>query len=315
MAAAWGVFGVGIESDLNPITIDTRDLLHPNLPEPLSIEFCRAAIHAGAQTPINGVLQFTDKVCGTNYLPKVQFIDPCPKAEFLSTRWHTQQFGVLFGTAANLLILQKCVGKAGDAMFGHIENAATHQFQMALRSVQEAAVTGFIHNAVFKPVEPSEGEFYTARLNNGLVGAGTWATLQAGSVVIKRMGQRHDNFLGAFLRSEVGSTVLSGVPGGYVQANMKSLLKGDGLACHGDIAEAIYTQSILGGAWAGGKQIIGGTRSENNLSNHMQIASLIARGKPIPPHLSLLDPALPLGTNPFKGLPGPIFQRRTPDDK
>ena len=302
---------MGNQSEISSLTIDTKDLLHPNLPEPLSIEFVRSAIHAGAQAPINGVVQLADKLTGCNFLPSVQFIDQCQKAEFLSTRWHTQQFGILFGTAANLLVLQKCVGKAGDAMFGHIENTAAHQAQMAFRSIEEAAVTGFIHNAVFKPVEPAEGEFFTARLKNGAVGAGTWATLQAGAVGIKRLGRGYDNFVGSFLRSEVGSTVLSGVPGGYVQANLKSLLNNEGLANRKSIAECIYTQSILGGAWAGGKQIIGGTTSENNLSTHMQIASLIARGKPIPPHLTLLDSGLPIGAPPFK-LPGPILQKRLP---
>lgn len=278
----------------NPLTRDTKNLLHPDdLPESLSLEFCRSAVHSGIQTPINGVVQLADKLTGSKMLPHVQFVDGCNHAEFLSRRWHAQQVGILFGTAVNLLLLQKCVGKVGDKFFGHIENTPAHQLQMAVRSVEEAAVTGFVHNTLFKPVHKSEGEFWQAKLNAGLVGAGTWASLQASAVGIKRLGRGQDNLMGAFLRSEMGSTMLSGVPGGIIQAELKSSLAGKGWADGKEIAECVYSQSILGGLWAGGKEAIGGvSSSDTNLNTHMKVASLIARGKEVPP--DLLHSAFPL---------------------
>ncbi len=277
----------------DPLSRDTNNLLHPDLPESLSREFCRSAFHSGAQAPINGVVQLTDKMLGTKILPHVQFVDGCQHAEFMTRRWHAQQFGVLFGTAVNLLVLQKCVGTAGDKLFGHIENLPANQMKMALRSVEEAAVTGFIHNTLFRPVYRHEGDYWQAKLNAGLVGAGTWASLQASALGIKRLGRGQDNLMGAFLRSEMGSTLLSGVPGGIVQAEMKTALSGKGWADGKELAECIYTQSILGGLWAGGKEAIGGvSSSDTNLNIHMKIASLTARGKEIP-H-GLLQSSLPL---------------------
>ncbi len=269
--------------DKNPITRGAEDLLRPD--DSLAMELCRSAVYSGAQSPVNAVVQLVDRGAGTHILPKVQFIDPCAKAEFLSARWHTQQIGSLFGTTVNLLVLQKAVGWAGNELFGHIENSAANQALLAGRSIREAAVAGFVHNAVFRPVTESEGDFFEARLRNGLVGAGSWATSTAVGLGIKRLGMAQDNVIGAVLRSDVGSTVISGIPSGIVSAELRSVIDGKGWADGRSVAEAVYNQSIVGAMWAGGKEIIGGTRADTHLRDHMKHASFIARGKLVPPDL------------------------------
>jgi hypothetical protein len=253
------------------------DLLHPKLYEPESIEFCRSAIHAGVQTPVNGVVQLVDRAAGTDILPNVQFINPCEPAEFLTERWHVQQVGAMFGTASNLLALHKAVGMAGNAIFGAVENTATNQARLAMRAVLEASGTGFFHSAVFRPVDVKDSDFYSARLKNGLVGAGTCAVLTAGSLGVKYLGRAQDNLLGTFMRSEVGSTFISGIPGGIASAELRSHLEGKGCADSRSIQEAIYSYSVLGGAWAFGKEVFGGTGADDFLSDLMRKASEHAR--------------------------------------
>lgn len=270
----------------NPVQLHHEgDLLHPKLHEALSIEFCRSAIHAGVQTPVNGVVQLADKVAGSDVLPKVQFIDPCEPAEFLTGRWHVQQIGAMFGTASNMLALSKAVGFTGNALFGSIENSAANQSRLALRAIEEAVGTGFVHNALFKPVASTEGDFYHARLKNGLIGAGTYAALTASSLGIKYLGHERNDMLGSFMRSEVGSTILSGIPGGVFHAELKSIADGKGLADRKSVGEAVYSFSVLGGAWAAGKEVFGGTGAEDFLREQMRRSSLLARHKDLLPPL------------------------------
>lgn len=287
------------------ITRDSEELLRHG--ESMTAELFRSAVYSGAQSPLNAVVQIVDETTGKHFLPKVQFINPCQPAEFLSARWHTQQFGSLFGTAANLLILQKAVGWAGNHLLGQIENIPANQGQMAARSIREAAIAGFIHNGVFKPVTPAEGPFYEARLRNGLVGAGSWAASTAFGLGIKHLGQGHDNTIGSILRSDVGSTMISGIPSGFVSAHLRSLADGKGFADQRAIGEAIYTQSIVGGFWAAGKEVIGGTQADTHLRDHMRYSSLVARGKHVP--TDLLDRVSPPVFRLPPGTPLPTYDR------
>ncbi len=260
------------------------DLLRPHNAknDSLPIEFARAAVYAGAQEPINGVVQLVDKVAGTHFLPKLQFIDPCEKAEFGSAKWHTQQFGGMLGVSLNMIYLHKAVGGMSNLMAGKLENTAANQGALAFRTVLDAAGTGLIHNGLFRPVDKEEGNFYAARLKNGLIGAGTFATVTGSTLGIKYLGQNQNNILGTVLRSDVGSTVLSGIPGGIAYAEMKSLSDGQGPASLKSMGQAVYSFSILGGAWAAGKGVLGGSHSENSLHEQMQKASFDARTKLFP---------------------------------
>jgi hypothetical protein len=282
-------------SDAHRITNDSAQWLQR--PDTPGQDFVRSAIHAGVQTPLNGVVQIVDKATGTDWLPKVQFIDPPEKVEFFSSRSHAQQFGAMVGTAINLLILQRAVGWTGNSLFGQIENTAANHSRLALRSIGEAAASGFIHNAVFRP--SSDHDFLGERMRNGLVGAGCWATVGASSFGLKHFGKTHDNILGSILRNDVSSTIVSGIPGGIVCSQLRSLADGKGFANTRTMAEAVYSQSILGGIWAGGKHAFGATHADTQLRDRMHQDSLVARGKIAPPTL----PHLTIGIPTFNTLP------------
>jgi hypothetical protein len=262
--------------------IHKSDMVAPHLAnehESLPIQFLRSAVYAGVQEPISGVVQLADKVSGSHFLPHVQFIDPCERADFGSASWHTQQFGAMLGVTAGLLALNKGVGKAGNFLAGPIDNISEHQGALALRSVAEAAATGFIHNGLFRPVGNDEGNFYAARLKNAAVGAGTYATLTASGLGLKYLAQGQDNVIGTVLRSNVGATVISGIPGGFAYAEMKSLADGKGLASSTSIGQAVYSFSVLGGAFAAGKELIGSTHAEDRLNALMKSSFEAERAK------------------------------------
>ncbi len=257
------------------------DLLKPHNAknDSLPVEFVRAAVYAGTQAPINGVVQLVDKVSGSNILPHIQFIDPCQKAEFGSLHWHTQQFGSMLGVSLNMVYLNKAVGGMSNLLAGKIENTAANQGALAFRTIIDSAGTGLIHNGLFRQVSDDEGNFYAARGKNALIGAGTFATATASTLGIKYLGKMQDNMLGTVLRSDVGSTVLSGIPGGFAYAEMKSLADGKGPADIKSIGQSIYSFSVLGGAWAAGKGVLGGSHSENSLNEQLHRASIQARAR------------------------------------
>lgn len=258
------------------------DLLRPHVHhdnEALTTQFFRSAAYAGLQQPVSGVVQMFDHVSGTNVLPKVQFINPCERAEFGTVSWHVQQFGAMAGVTMGLLALNKGVGASTNLFAGKIEDNVKNQGALAFRTIADSAATGFVHNGLFRPVSDEEGNFYAARLKNGLVGAGTFATLTATTLGIKKFGEGQENMLGSIMRSNVGSTVLSGIPGGFAYAEMKSLADGNGPASFKQVGQAVYSFSVLGGAVAAGKELIGSTHAENLLNQRMKDSAAAASNR------------------------------------
>ena len=238
--------------------------------ESLPVDFLRSAAYAGVQEPVNGVVQLIDKTAGTNILPKIQVIDHCEKADYGSVRWHVQQFGSMAGVSANFIALGKAVGGTSEMLFGRLEDTAENKGALALRAITDSAATGFIHNGLFRPVSDSEGNFYAARLKNATVGAASFAVGTASSLGINYLGQGQDNMLGKIMRSDVGSTVLSGIPSGFAYAEIKSLADGKGPASAQAIGRSIYSFSILSGAFVAGKEMVGGTYAEDCLKELMK---------------------------------------------
>lgn len=253
--------------------IHKSELLHPHINknnDSLPVEFLRSAAYTGAQEPVSGVVQMVDKTIGTNMLPSVQFIAPCDKAQFGTLRWHTQQFGAMLGVTGDLLALSKGVGAASNKLLGRIEDKAENEGALAIRAITDSAATGFIHNGLFRPVGDPDGNFYAARFRNAMVGAGSFAIGTASSLGIKHLGKGQDNMFGKILRSDVGSTVLSGIPSGFAYAEMKSLAEGEGLAPARTVGQAIYSFSVLGGVFTAGKELLGRTMTEENLGSLMR---------------------------------------------
>lgn len=60
--------------------------------------FARAAWHSFAQTPMTGLAEVFDEVCGTDIAKKLQFCEAEPAAALGTLDWHAQQLGAAAGS-------------------------------------------------------------------------------------------------------------------------------------------------------------------------------------------------------------------------
>lgn len=73
-----------ITTDLSTNKQRSNDLFH---------EFLHSAAYSATQAPVNGFVERIDKVCGTDFLAHVSFIDHPKEQQAFSSSWHAQQFG------------------------------------------------------------------------------------------------------------------------------------------------------------------------------------------------------------------------------
>lgn len=247
----------------------------------LPAEALHSAVYSAVQAPLKGVAQIVDKTFSTNTLPAVEFMDAPKNAEFLSAKWHAQQLGNAAGMVAPFLALHKGVGKVSALALGKVETDMATQ-TLSRRVIGEAAVTGALYEGVFKPVNDLDGNFLAARAKNALVGGATFATLAASIGGIKNLAHAETGVTGKILRSDLGASVLAGIPAGLVSAEANSVLSGKGHATAGELAESAYSFAFAGGALSLGKSAIGSTRAEAVLREQMKqdSAAAIADGAP-----------------------------------
>ncbi len=240
-------------------------------------EFLRSAVYSGLQAPAVGVAQLIDKSIGTELVPKVQFMEASKESEFMSSRWHAQTLGSMVGMAAPFLLLHKGVGKCGNLMLGKLENTAATDV-LTRRVVGESIVTGAAFEGLFRPVAPAqEDNFLKTRINNALVGGATFGLLTRTTVGIQSLMQAEVGIGAAMIRSEIGSTMMAGVPAGILNAELSSRLNHGHGASRQQMAEGVYSFAVLGGTMAAGKHVIGGTMADTALSKQMKETSLAAR--------------------------------------
>lgn len=242
----------------------------------LVAELLHSAAYAAVQSPLKGVAQLVDSGAGTSLLPAVTFMDSPKEREFLSAKWHAQQFGAMVGMAAPFLLLHKGVGKCSSAAFGQAEASLAAKSVLTQRVVGEAMVTGALFEGVFKPTERnasnSEDSLAMSRLKQGLVGAATFGTLARASVGLQSLCRAETGMAVRVIGSDVGSSVISGAPAGMVNAELTSrLTRGTGASTK-EFAQSIYSFSVLGGAVAGAKHFVGGTSPEQALATTLRMA-------------------------------------------
>ncbi len=248
---------------MSHLELSTSDTLLSAPEANLSREFLFSAAYSGLQAPVSGLAQIVDKVAGTKLEPTLQFIDAPKESESMSYRWHAQQFGAMVGTALPFLLLHKGVSRCSNALFGKLEQSALNEGLLARRLVGESAATGAVFEGVFRPVdERREPNFLQARINHSVSGALTFAALSASAIKIQSSIQGERGILGRVIGSEIGSSMLAGIPAGLVSAEVNSVLGNGTHASWKQIGESIYSFSVLGGAMAAGKRVFGATESE-----------------------------------------------------
>jgi hypothetical protein len=215
-------------------------LAEPHRDSPLH-DFARATAYSAIQSPLTALVQPVDKVFGTDLEKSTSLIDAPAEAEFGSSNFWAQQGGHAVGMLGTFWV-------AGKAVKGVMRNGLTEQ-QLATRlgqrglmglTLKEAALTGFVHDSVFRPTDSKDTRsFVASRLGNGATGALTMTALTGAGMGLKGLGVKSDALAG----------VLSGIPAGFVNAEADSLLRTGKLASLKDLTKSMTTMAVIGGGF------------------------------------------------------------------
>src|SRR5262249_22373747 len=119
-----------------------------------------------------------------------QIIDAPSRAEFGTVNWHVQQIGGAIGLIVPFGIMNKGVKGAGGLLgravrFAGFGAELSGAASKAALSILEMGATGAAFEGLLRPVQPEQGDFWSARGRNALAAAATFSTLQAVSMGLK----------------------------------------------------------------------------------------------------------------------------------
>ncbi len=196
------------------------------------------------QAPINGAVQLIDHVANTKILPQVQFRAAPKPADLGSSAWAGDVVGSTFGTGLQMAALHRLVGAGAAA---EVETSVKYGLRTAMPAITKSFVTGAIMGGVFTQT-PEGDDFLTSRLSHAGVTGLTFAGMTAGSVWLKRSGNR-------FLANDAVSGALTGGATGLINADLHSLITHRELASWSDRVKSGITYAV-GGGLAGGANIL-----------------------------------------------------------
>lgn len=211
-------------------------------------DFGVAAFDSAIQKPINGLTQLGGRLIG-HELPKLQLVDASVAPGSSETFAH--RAGATLGMIVPFLATRSVVrGAAGSKLNGSMLGVAA-----------EGGATGFLMGSVLRPVDDDQN-FWSNRLANGVTDAGTFASLNLaarGLASTKAMSLTSEmSLVGRFGRgAAVGAG--SGLPAGFVGAELNSLTHGHGFASASEIGTSMKDFALFGGAIGG----VGGAASRS----------------------------------------------------
>lgn len=259
---------------MSDLSLAQSDLLAVKVERSAGAELLHSAAYAGLQAPLSGIAQLTDRVAGTNFLPSVTFMDAPKEQEFLSEKWHAQQVGAMLGMTAPFLLLHKGVGKCGEFAFGKIENTMANRTSLMQRVVGESMVSGALFEGLLHPTNAAHcaqnEDLLVSRIKQSITGAATFGVLTGCATKLQALAPCDQSISASILRSEIGTTIASGIPAGAVNAELTSRLNRGTGATWSEAVQGMYAFSILGGAIAGGKHVYGRTASEGALRTSLR---------------------------------------------
>lgn len=240
-------------------------------------DFGRSFLHTVLQAPIEGVAQLIDGKSNGETQKLVHFIDAPVEAKIGTSNWLAQQAGSALGAILPVLIIHKSV--SADAQYESRAALAMSENMLALSSTQklevsgtkalEYGLTGLIYSGIFTPSKDSEKNFWESRRRNAVVGGLTFATLSSSGLALQRLGESAEAAvptLSSFIKSDLGSGMISGIPAGLVAANSDSLISGHGFARSDKQIQAALGFAITGAGFAYGKSLIAEIRPDPRIS-------------------------------------------------
>ncbi len=229
----------------------------------VATDFGHALVYAGLQSPVTGVLQLVDRASNTSLAERCTLISPPERRPFGSPEWHAQQIGGALGVVAPFLLAARTTRGAMNACGLPISRAEGAVGLNWLRSnrastaIGESLITGFGFDFVARPVRPEDGDFWSARLKNGTVGALTFGALSSGSIGLRQMAGNSLSAMTGARRvvSEVAIGASAGVPAGLIGADARSLLFNQKFASFDDRIQNAYSMAFVGGTLSAFQQL------------------------------------------------------------
>lgn len=190
-------------------------------------DFLRSTGHAMIQTPVNALVQMTDKAVGTNLLPKVQ-IDALKvqHSEYGTGNYWAQQTGAAVGMLVPFLAVGKGVKSVTRAGMteAQLATALTQRSVLGL-TMKEAVLTGVVHDSVLRPVEQNDHRPYlVAKGLNGFQGGVNMALLHSIGKAFTPAAAAESSQLTKLVKNPYMGGIVSGGVTGAATAPMHSYL-------------------------------------------------------------------------------------------
>lgn len=197
------------------------------------------------QAPATSLVQLYDHATGQgeSHAKSVHWLDAPQQADMGSADWWGNLAG---GTAASMLhfgLLHRLLGTGAAA---GLERQTNYGLRAAMPYIGKSVATGAAFSTLFTPVDDNlkGGDFWLAKAGNAGVSGATFGVLTAGAIGLRSTGNR-------FLMNDVVANSLSGLPAGWVDADLRSYLA-TGHKASWDERLNTMAQFTAGGAMAGG---------------------------------------------------------------
>ncbi len=240
------------------------DFLKATEPPENSSSLIRTLLHAVAysavQSPLHGVTQLAEKTTGYN-LPHIQLVDQLKEAPFMSSQWHAQQIGGAVGMTLPYMAVNAVVGRGGDLLSRGLKTAGCDAFlsNSVVKTgtpILRAATAGALYEGLLHPTGETEGggNFLTAKRNQVIAGFTTFGLLEANIQGLKAISTIR-NAQTPWLVNTAGRQLIrhmaAGGIAGVADAEVRSILEGNGNARVEDMGKAAYGFMFVGASMHG----------------------------------------------------------------
>jgi hypothetical protein len=219
-------------------------------PKSFNGELYKSTVYSATEAPALGLAQILDGGSGKLTEPVKRAFDKIgvsapESSEFNTSGW----YGQVIGGAVGMLLPVGLIGRGTKAFFHSSAEAGLLSQRAAIGfSIKESALTGGIYGSVFTP---SEGkDLLKERTLGGLASAETFGLLTGANLAIgsfARTATAANLGLSGALKNPIISGVLSGIPGGAINAENEALKNGHWFFDRDELAKEVYTMSIVGG--------------------------------------------------------------------
>lgn len=295
-----------------PQLANTSDLLnHKSEPKALS-EFLNSAVYSGLESPLRALAQVVDQHAKTDLDGKVKSgfktigVEAPEPAKFNTSNWYAQQAGGAVGMMIPFFALRSGVqASLGNQLAERtLLSTSSSLTKLAANEALLSGATGLAYGALLSPSKESNvgtSAFYGDRLKSGLADMTSFAAMGFMSPYIAKglnamaapldsvaMNSTGRAALDATLNGPILPGVISGVPNGFVGAQINAWKDGRKYASADEVKESIVGMSFVGGAlgtanWLANKAISGkASESKQEAPSAKEPASMLSKAEATP---------------------------------